>query len=188
LGRIFTCRSSIAYLTVIITFSFSRWKAGVMSLLRFAQCSPSKVDTPCCRIFTRGFSGGLTKSPFLSVNISLINSGSAITSLGLVSIQPRETFPKTTFNSLMNQFLLFRKTKQKQMICMHEFAPRERERERERKLACFEYHIFETFHERMVGHVVRSCGLGSSSVWTMLQWWTSSSRSCHHAKACKKCL
>ena len=91
------------------TFNFSRWKAGVIRRLRLAHLCPSNVDTPNCRRSTRGFNGGFTKSPFLSANINLINSGSAIISLGLVSIQPRDTFPEkltlesvSTFQSLKN--------------------------------------------------------------------------------------
>ena len=89
------------------TFNFSRWKAGVMTRLRLAHRSPSKVVTPNCRIWTRGFSGGFTKSPFLSTNINLINSGSPIISLGLVSIQLRETFPEKFTNESVSGLFFF---------------------------------------------------------------------------------
>ena len=36
------------------TFNFSRWKAGVISLLCLAHRSPSKFDNPSCSIFARG--------------------------------------------------------------------------------------------------------------------------------------
>jgi len=73
-----------------VTFNFSKWKADVT---RFVQVSPSNEDNPKNRRLMRGLRGGLTKCPFLFVKINLVNSTSAIMSLGLLPNQHNEMFP-----------------------------------------------------------------------------------------------